>query len=62
MPPAVWERDWVIDLDVRKFFDSVPWDLMVKAVQANTTHEQRWIVLYQLSELGSGFSQLRDGS
>ena len=41
-----WERDWVIDLDVRKFFDSVPWDLMVKAVQANTTHEQRWIVLY----------------
>ncbi len=41
-----WEKDWVIDLDVQKFFDSVPWDLMVKAVQANTTHEQRWIVLY----------------
>jgi RNA-directed DNA polymerase len=40
-----WERDWVIDLDIRKFFDSVPWDLMVKAVQANVTHEQRWIVL-----------------
>ena len=36
----------MIDLDVRKFFDSVPWDLMVKAVQANVTHEQRWIVLY----------------
>jgi RNA-directed DNA polymerase len=41
-----WEKDWVIDLDVRKFFDSVPWDLLVKAVQANVTHEQRWIVLY----------------
>ena len=41
-----WEKDWIIDLDVRKFFDSVPWDLMVQAVQANTTHEQRWIVLY----------------
>jgi RNA-directed DNA polymerase len=41
-----WERDWVIDLDIRKFFDSVPWDLVVKAVQANVTHEQRWIVLY----------------
>jgi len=27
-------------------FDSVPWDLVVKAVQANVTHEQRWIVLY----------------
>ncbi len=36
----------MIDLDIRKFFDSVPWDLMVKAVQANVTHEQRWIVLY----------------
>jgi RNA-directed DNA polymerase len=41
-----WARNWVIDLDIRKFFDSVPWDLMVKAVQANVTHEQRWIVLY----------------
>jgi len=41
-----WEKDWVIDLDVRKFFGSVPWDLMVKAVEANVTHEQRWITLY----------------
>jgi RNA-directed DNA polymerase len=41
-----WEKDWVIDLDVAKFFDSVPWNLMVKAVAANVTHEQRWIVLY----------------
>jgi RNA-directed DNA polymerase len=41
-----WVRNWVIDLDIRKFFDSVPWDLVVKAVQANVTHEQRWIVLY----------------
>jgi RNA-directed DNA polymerase len=41
-----WARSWVIDLDIRKFFDSVPWDLVVKAVQANVTHEQRWIVLY----------------
>jgi group II intron reverse transcriptase/maturase len=41
-----WERNWVIDLDIRKFFDSVPWDLVIKAVQANVTHEQRWITLY----------------
>jgi RNA-directed DNA polymerase len=41
-----WAKSWVIDLDVRKFFDSVPWDLMVKAVQANVTHEQRWVLLY----------------
>jgi len=41
-----WEKPWVIDLDIRKFFDSVPWDLVVKAVEANVTHEQRWITLY----------------
>jgi RNA-directed DNA polymerase len=41
-----WEKNWVIDLDIRKFFDSVPWDLVIKAVQANVTHEQRWITLY----------------
>ena len=41
-----WEKSWVIELDIRKFFDSVPWDLVVKAVQANVTHEQRWITLY----------------
>ena len=31
-----WKSDWVIDLDIRKFFDSVPWDLVVKAVEAHT--------------------------
>ena len=29
-----WKTDWVIDLDIQKFFDSVPWDLIVKAVEA----------------------------
>jgi RNA-directed DNA polymerase len=41
-----WQKDWIIDLDVSRFFDSVDHELMVKAVAANTTHEQRWIVLY----------------
>jgi retron-type reverse transcriptase len=36
----------MIDLDVQKFFDSVPWDLMVKAVQANITTGQKWVLLY----------------
>jgi RNA-directed DNA polymerase len=39
-----WKRDWVLDLDVAKFFDSVDHDLMVKAVEANT--DQKWVVLY----------------
>ncbi|MGJ6970072.1 group II intron reverse transcriptase/maturase [Streptosporangium sp. G11] len=39
-----WKSDWVIDLDIQKFFDSVRWDLIVKAVEANT--DQPWVVLY----------------
>jgi RNA-directed DNA polymerase len=41
-----WENSWVIDLDIRKFSDSVRWDLIVKAVEHHTGHETRWIVLY----------------
>ena len=39
-----WKRDWVIDLDVAKFFDTVPWHLVLKAVRAHTG--ARWVVLY----------------
>jgi RNA-directed DNA polymerase len=39
-----WRRDWVVDLDVAKFFDSVPWDLIAKAVEAHT--DVRWVILY----------------
>ena len=39
-----WKTNWVVDLDIQKFFDSVPWDLVVKAVQANT--DLPWVVLY----------------
>jgi RNA-directed DNA polymerase len=39
-----WKKDWVLDLDVQKFFDSVDHNLMVKAVEANT--DQKWVVLY----------------
>src|SRR5688500_14246296 len=28
-----WRKDWVVDLDIAKFFDSVPSDLIVKAVE-----------------------------
>jgi RNA-directed DNA polymerase len=41
-----WKKDWVIDLDVEKFFDSVPWDLMARAVEANITTGQKWVLLY----------------
>lgn len=39
-----WKSDWVVDLDIRSFFDSVPWDLLVKAVAHHT--EDRWVLLY----------------
>jgi RNA-directed DNA polymerase len=39
-----WKRDWVIDLDIQKFFDSVRWDLVVKAVEAHT--DAVWVKLY----------------
>lgn len=39
-----WEKDWVVDLDVSKFFDSVRWDLALKAVERHT--DQKWILLY----------------
>ena len=41
-----WEYSWVIDMDIRKFFNSVRWDLIVKAVEAHTDAATRWVVLY----------------
>ena len=39
-----WRNDWVIDMDIRAFFDRVPWDLVLKAVAHHT--KERWILLY----------------
>ncbi|WP_343577843.1 group II intron reverse transcriptase/maturase, partial [Mycobacterium sp.] len=39
-----WKQDWILDLDVRAFFDSVPHDLMLKAVAHHT--DERWVMLY----------------
>jgi group II intron reverse transcriptase/maturase len=39
-----WRSDWVIDLDVRAFFDSVDHSLMLKAVERHT--DARWVLLY----------------
>lgn len=41
-----WRKPWVLDLDIRAFFDSLGHDLVVKAVTANITPEQRWVLLY----------------
>jgi RNA-directed DNA polymerase len=54
-----WKHDWVVDLDIRKFFDSVPWDFIVKAVEANTA--DAWVILYVKRWLSAPL-QMPDGS
>ncbi|WP_166299311.1 group II intron reverse transcriptase/maturase [Bradyrhizobium sp. 2S1] len=39
-----WKFDWVIDLDIKSFFDTIPWDLMEKAVAHHV--ELGWVRLY----------------
>jgi RNA-directed DNA polymerase len=39
-----FQKDWVVDLDVKAFFDSVPWELVCKAVERHAT--QPWVMLY----------------
>jgi len=39
-----WKQAWVVDLDIRAFFDSVSHDLLLKAVAHHT--EERWVLLY----------------
>jgi RNA-directed DNA polymerase len=39
-----WRYDWVIDLDLRAFFDSIDHDLLLKAVAKHT--DLRWVLLY----------------
>jgi RNA-directed DNA polymerase len=39
-----WRQDWVLDLDLKSFFDSVPHDLVLRAVARHT--DLRWVLLY----------------
>jgi RNA-directed DNA polymerase len=54
-----WRYDWVIDLDVQKFFDTVPWDLIIKAVEAVT--DCSWVLLYVKRWLAAPL-QMPDGT
>src|SRR3974377_446233 len=31
-----WRYDWVLDLDIKGFFDSIDWELLLKAVRRHT--------------------------
>lgn len=39
-----WRSDWVLDLDIKGFFDSIDWELMLKAVRYHT--DCPWVLLY----------------
>jgi RNA-directed DNA polymerase len=54
-----WRSDWVLDMDIQSFFDSVPWQLVLKAVARHT--DQRWILLYVERWLKAPL-QLEDGT
>ena len=54
-----WDKDWVLDLDIRAFFDSVPHDLLLKAVARHTS--ERWVLLYIERWLKAPM-QMRDGT
>jgi len=54
-----WRYDWVLDLDVQAYFDSIDWELMLKAVRQHTNC--RWVLLYVERWLKAPM-QMEDGS
>lgn len=54
-----WKTDWVIDMDIRGFFDNLDHDLVRKAIGHHT--DQRWVLLYVERWLKAPL-QRRDGS
>jgi group II intron reverse transcriptase/maturase len=39
-----WSRDWVLDLDIKSFFDEIDWGLLMRAVRRHT--DCKWVLLY----------------
>jgi len=54
-----WRYDWVLDLDVKAYFDSIDWELILKAVRRHT--DCPWVLLYIERWLKAPV-QMEDGS
>ena len=54
-----WRYDWVLDIDVKAYFDSIDWELMLRAVRHHTSCP--WVLLYIERWLKAPV-QLEDGS
>ena len=54
-----WRHDWVLDLDLQAFFDTMPHDLLLRAVRKHT--DCRWVLWYMERWLQAPV-QLADGT
>ncbi len=54
-----WRYDWVVDLDIRKYFDTIPHELLWRAVNKHT--QCKWIHLYISRWLSAPIRQM-DGT
>ena len=54
-----WRYDWVLDIDVKSYFDSIDWALLLKAVRKHT--DCPWVLLYIERWLKAPV-QMEDGS
>ncbi len=39
-----WRYDWVLDLDLKSFFDTIDWELLLRALRRHT--DCKWVLLY----------------
>jgi len=39
-----WRYDWVLDLDIKSFFETIDWELLLRVVRRHT--ECKWVLLY----------------
>ena len=54
-----WRSDWVLDIDLKSFFDSIDWSLLLKAVRKHT--DCPWELLY-IERWLEAPARLEDGS
>ena len=55
-----WRSDWVLDLDVKGYFGSIDWELMLKAIRHHT--ECLWVLLLYVERWLKAPVQMEDGS
>ena len=54
-----WRYDWVLDIDIKGYFESIDWELLLKAVRHHT--DCTWVLLYIERWLKAPV-QMEDGS